>query len=145
MPKWRTIEDNSDDSTNIDSWWDKIAKETCQLNLENWQDLMNNDEISFQRKFKDAYLENCKDWLVKLDDFLEKDDVWLSILESKEKMFGEIEERDEAILSAIDARRYKIFKTIDWSMVNDEIEEAHTSDTSEPDSAESTENLMDDE
>ena len=52
-------------------------------------------------------------------------------METKSKIFEDLSEDDEALLSAIDTRKYKIFKTIDWNLVESDIKDTDGSDVEE--------------
>ena len=104
---------------------------------------MSKNSLMFQKQFKDVFLEICKENVVQLRDFIENDEVWNSILDTRDKIYQDIPEEDEAILTAIDTRKYKIFKTIDWSMVKSELEDDSASEDGTQSTTELSETEMD--
>ena len=86
-----------------------------------WLELLEQDESLFQIRFKDAYLESCKIWLKKINDFIDEDETWNAIEEARSRINETINDNDEALLAAIDIRKYKIFKTIDWNAIESDI------------------------
>jgi uncharacterized Zn-finger protein len=113
--------DDSSELEQPESWWDDIVQDTYQMNISNWKILSNTDTLLLKKNFQEAFLENCKKWLAKLHDFVETDGVWSAILDTKDKVNKDIDDEDEALLSAIDTRRYKIYKVIDWENVLSQI------------------------
>ena len=119
--KYNATSDEDPDSDN--SMWNKILRLSYDDNKEFWFRLLSKDKTQFRLKFKEAFLEQCKTSLDLIDDFVENDETWASILETKSKLYDMVEENDdEALLSAIDARKYKIYKLIDWQKVEDDIQ-----------------------
>ena len=119
--KYNATSDKDPDSDN--SMWNKILRSSYDDNKEFWFRLLSKDKTQFRLKFKEAFLEQCKTSLDLIDDFVENDETWASILETKSKLYDMVEENDdEALLSAIDARKYKIYKLIDWQKVEDDIQ-----------------------
>lgn len=119
--KYNATSDEDPDSDN--SMWNKILRSSYDDNKEFWFRLLSKDKTQFRLKFKEAFLEQCKTSLDLIDDFVENDETWASILETKSKLYDMVEENDdEALLSAIDARKYKIYKLIDWQKVEDDIQ-----------------------
>ena len=57
------------------SYWDYIVKETVVDNIDVWQKLVKKDQATFQRRFKESYLEDCKSWLIRLRNFEENDHI----------------------------------------------------------------------
>lgn len=129
-----------------ESIWGNIQRVTYSENKEYWHQLLNEDETQFRLKFKDSFLEACKTWLSQIYEFMEEDETWASIIETKSRIQDNIEENDEALLSAMDMRKYKIFKTIDWNKVETEVNEDNDSDETEEDEEENDEdNYHDDD
>ena len=119
--------DSNSDTNQDDTMWDKILRITYAGNKQFWSQLLFQDEIEFQLKFKEAYLEQCKRWLALFNDFIAQDETWTSLMDTKTKLYDSVEgDEEEALFSAIDARRYKIFKMIDWDKVEADIH--HDSD-----------------
>ena len=111
------------ETTQNDSIWDQIIRMTYANNSSFWNGLLIQDKEQFQLKFKESFLEKCKTWLNTINDFVENDETWAAVMETKSKLYETVEEDDEeALLSAIDARRYKLFKLIGWEKVEADLE-----------------------
>ena len=104
---------NSDEVT----LWDNILQHTCNSNKSLWQKLFSENDPSFEIRFSEAYIESCKYWLKKIDEFIEDDDVWGAIGESRSRLNETIDDMDESLMAAIDIRKYKIYTTINWQHV----------------------------
>ena len=116
--------DSMSNTNQGNSMWDKIQRLTYVGNKNVWYQLLSQDKVQFQLKFKEAYLEHCKTWLSVFNDFIGEDETWASLMETKSKIYENVEgDEDEALLSAVDARRYKIFKLIDWDKLEADIEQ----------------------
>ena len=116
--------DSNSDTNEDETMWDKILRVTYAGNKQFWSQLLSQDEIEFQLKFKEAYLEQCKRWLALFNDFIAQDETWTSLMDTKTKLYDSVEgDKEEALFSAIDARRYKIFKMIDWDKVEADIQQ----------------------
>lgn len=111
--------------------WDRIQSLTCSMKKEFWSKLLAEDETLFRMQFKEYFIEACKTQLYKIHDFTENDQTWNSLMETKSQVFEETSEDDEAFFSAIDKRKYKLLKTIDWTRVEAEL--ADSSDGSDAD------------
>ena len=117
------------ETTQNNSIWDQIVRMTYAKNTSFWNRLLTQDKEQFQLKFKESFLEKCKTWLNTLNEFVEDDETWGAVMETKSKLYETVEEDDqEALLSAIDARRYKIFKLIDWENVEADLEDSKSDD-----------------
>ena len=118
--------------------WDKILQETITAdNKDIWYQLLKQDDTAiFKLKFQEFFLEKCKTWLNIINNFVENNKTWASLMDTKSKLYDTVEgNEDEAMLSAIDVRRYKLFKSIDWDKVQGDIE---------PNSDNSDDELIDD-
>jgi hypothetical protein len=66
-----------------------------------------------------VFLKKCKSWFLCLADFFESDATWTCIKNTKERVaerwtgLGE----GEALMSAIDKRRYKLYGLIPWTYI----------------------------
>ena len=56
-------------------------------------------------------------------------------METKAKLYEDVSEDDEALFSAIDKRKYKLLKTIDWDQVESELMGDDSSEASDTDDA----------
>ena len=52
---------------------------------------------------------------------MDEDETWNAIEEARSRINETIEDNDEALLAAIDIRKFKIFKTIDWNAIEMDI------------------------
>ena len=52
-------------------------------------------------------------------------------METKTRINATIGESNEALLSAVDARRYKLFKVIDWGKIEADLTDKSSSDSSD--------------
>ena len=112
------------DPSKHESMWDKILRMTYAEDKDFWYRLLNENKIQFQLKFKESFIEHCKIWLGVFNEFIENDDTWGSLMETKSKLYETVEEDDEeSLFCAIDARRYKLFKLIDWGRIESAISE----------------------
>ena len=117
-----TENDSNSDTDVADSMWDKIQLLTYADNKDFWYQLLTQDKTQFKLKFKEAYLEHCKTWLNSIHAFVEEDETWASLMDTKSKIYETVEgNEDEALFSAVDARRYKLFKLIDWDRLEVDI------------------------
>lgn len=107
----------------LDSIWDRIAKMTWSNNKDFWYKQLSKDPMIFRMKFKECFIETCKTMLTDINDFVENDETWNTLMETKTKLYEDISENDEALLSAIDTRKYKLLKTIDWVQVEAELQD----------------------
>ena len=100
----------------VDSMWNRIQQMTYGGNKDVWCQLKSQDILQFKLNFKEAYLEHCKIWLCLFNEFTEKEETWVSLMEIKSKIYEYVkEDADEVLFLAVDARRNKIFKLIDWN------------------------------
>lgn len=99
-----------------DTLWDKIALFTCDSDEDFWSQLLVNKK-EFKIRFNDHYIESCKKWLSFFHDFMEEDETWDALLSTREKLCETIDDREEALLAAIDTRKHKILDTINWDRV----------------------------
>ena len=128
------MSDNESDSnsTAYHTIWDNIQTRTIRSNRNLWLALLDQEKSLFQIRFKDAYLEACKVWLKTIIDFINEDETWNAIEEAQSRINETINDIDEALLAAIDIRKYKIFQTIDWdALESDILEDQHFSNTDE--------------
>lgn len=112
-----------DENTTANGIWDQLQRITWSGNKEFWYKLLSTEKKLFRMKFKECFIETCRNQLANLSDFIENDETWNALMETKSKIFEDLSEDDEALLSAIDTRKYRIFKTIDWSIVEADIQE----------------------
>ncbi len=94
--------------------WDKIMWETYVENKENLATL---DKTKLKEKFKKYFLVKVKEWLPMLQDFMENDRIKAAIWGTKETVASDSSDEEEDILVAVDQRKYKIWKIIDWDIV----------------------------
>lgn len=119
-----------EDQQKLISMWDKIQRATLSKNKEFWSKIWNEDKHLFRIRFKEYFIDVCKDWLQSFNDFIENDDIWQSLMETKTKVLDDVSDQDdEALLSAIDMRKYKLLKVIDWGQLEQELEEESESDS----------------
>ncbi len=108
--------------------WDKIMWETYVENKENLATL---DKTKLKEKFKKYFLVKVKEWLPMLQDFMENDRIKAAIWGTKETVASDSSDEEEDILVAVDQRKYKIWKIIDWDIVENwfaEEEEEYTNE-----------------
>ncbi len=108
--------------------WDKIMWETYVENKENLATL---DKTKLKEKFKKYFLVKVKEWLPMLQDFMENDRIKAAIWGTKETVASDSSDEEEDILVAVDQRKYKIWKIIDWNIVENwftEEEEEYTNE-----------------
>ena len=133
----KSIEVDDDDNASLDehteSMWNKIQRLTWSNNKDFWSKLLNEDKARFQLRFKEQFIESCKTWFTIFSEFIDNDEIWLALMESKGKIYDNVEEEDEALLSAIDLRKYKLLKAIDWKQVETDLEADPASDAEEND------------
>jgi len=114
------------------SMWDQIQNKSFVAKEKYWIDLFQQDKTQFQIKFKENYLENCKQHLSTINDFIQDDETWNAIVETKDKfLVNSSDNEDEALLLAVDQRRYKVYKQINWHALEDEMETVDASDEEE--------------
>ena len=104
-----------------DTIWDRIQRGTWTNNNDYWLKLLNEDRTLFRMRFKDFFIESCKRQLYLFHQFIENDETWSSLMETKSQLYEEISEDDESFFSAVDKRKYKLLKTIDWEKVESEL------------------------
>jgi hypothetical protein len=122
--EWISLPDNDMD---LDSMIgvtvsEKNAQSTAITNKNRFDKAYRQHREHFKRKFCDAFLYSVKDWLLELDDFIKNDSYWEAIVDTRAQR-SDSDSDDEALLAAIDKRKYKIFKAINWEMVKDVMEE----------------------
>ena len=115
-----TASDNPSGVTD-DTIWDRIQRGTWTNNNDYWLKLLNEDRTLFRMRFKDFFIESCKRQLYLFHQFIENDETWSSLMETKSQLYEEISEDDESFFSAVDKRKYKLLKTIDWEKVESEL------------------------
>jgi hypothetical protein len=117
---WISLPGNDVDSnsTHGRTVWEKIAQATANANKGRLLKAYQQDRSHFKRKFSDAYLYRVKDWLVELDDFVKNDVYWESIEDTRVHGSDSDDSDEEALLSAIDKRKYRIYKAINWDIVD---------------------------
>ena len=121
----------SSTSLNDDTMWDRIQRVTWSANQEFWSKLLNEDKMLFRIRFKEYFIEACKTQLYVFHDFIENDETWNSLMETKSQIYEDISEDDEAFFSAVDKRKYKLLKTINWEQVEAELLDEDSSDGSD--------------
>ncbi len=100
------------------SVWNMIVKAAWDERLRKYAD----DEARFRQKFQAAFLEKAKELLPKLQEFFDSDETWLAISSTSERLLKTVEDESEALLAAMDERKYKIFKEIDWEMAKAQVD-----------------------
>ncbi len=98
----------------LETVWDKIMWETYVENKENLATL---DKTKLKEKFKKYFLVKVKEWLPMLQDFMENDRIKAAIWGTKEMVASDSNDEEEDIIVAVDQRKYKIWKIIDWDIV----------------------------
>ncbi len=101
--------------------WDRIQRVTWSNNKDFWVNLLNEDRTLFRMRFKEYFIESCKQQLYVFHQFIENDETWSSLMETKSHLYEEVSEDDEVFFSAVDKRKYKLLKTIDWEKVESEL------------------------
>ncbi len=109
--------DSSANSVDEITIWGKIILDTVEQNKEALREA---DSSKRKSKFKKYFIENVKVWLLQIQELWENDETKSSIWDTKEKLEGMDEE--EAVLTAIDQRKYKILKLIKWDEIDDLID-----------------------
>ncbi len=100
------------------SVWNMIVKATWDERLRKYAD----NEARFKQKFQEAFLEKAKELLPKLQEFFDCDETWLAISRSSERLLKTVEDESEALLAAMDERKYKMFKEIDWEVAKSHLD-----------------------
>ena len=83
--------DSNSDTNHVESKWEKIQRLTYNDNKDFWYQLLSQDKVQFQLKFKEAYLEHCKTWLSLFNDFISGDETWASLMDTKSKIYETVE------------------------------------------------------
>ena len=116
--------------------WDQVLIKTYADNAAKLDKYLDCGDVSkFKAKFKQLYLETAREWLRMVYRFWHNDDVkdsiWISMADNEDEM-----EEEEALDIAVDFRKYKIWKTIDWNRVRDIVadDEEDVSEVGEDDS-----------
>ncbi len=99
------------------SVWNMILKATWDERLNKYA----NDEARFKQKFKVAFLEKAKELLPILQEFFDSDETWLAISSTRERLLKTVEDESEALLAAMDERKYTVFKEIDWELAKSQL------------------------
>ena len=107
-------EDQDPETTNGDMW-DIMIADTAEKHSEQLKSVLH-DTDSFKRKFQKYFLENSRKWLHKMHDFFENDTLREKLWQIMENI-DDAEDVTEALNIAIDQKKYKILKLIDWSQV----------------------------
>lgn len=118
--------------------WNKILVYICSERRHYWRQLLSKDQTEFKIKFKEHFFAKCQEKLLELFMFIETDDTWskiVALIDDSDKDG----EPDEAFLSALDARKYKVLKQIDWNKVKSELNDY--TDDEETDREDDTETL----
>ncbi len=110
--------DSSENSVGEITIWSKIILDTVEQNKEALREA---DSSKRKSKFKKYFIENVKVWLLQIQELWENDETKSSIWDTKEKLEGMDDE--EAVLTAIDQRKYKLLKHIKWDVIDDMIDE----------------------
>ena len=119
---------DSDTSDEIsETIWDKIVFHTFNANKEKL--IGYSDWKKLRHKFKNMFLENVKYWIPMINDFMESDELKAAIWDTKDS--NPDMDEDEAILFAIEKRKYKLFKIIDWDYIRDLVHEEMDEDEEE--------------
>ena len=111
------VTDDQVETPNEESVWDRVQRLTYDGNIDYWSNLLSTDPSYFRLRFKDSFIESCRTWLTTINDFVENDETWNALMDTKSNLFQELPEDDEALLSAIDKRKYKLLKRIDWEQL----------------------------
>ena len=101
--------------------WDRIQRVTWSNNQNLWVNLLNEDRTLFRMRFEEYFIESCNQQLYVFHQFIENDETWSSLMETKSQIYEDVSEDDEAFFSAVDKRKYKLLKTIDWGKVESEL------------------------
>ena len=112
-----------------ESIWDRVQRLTFDGNIEYWSNLLSTDPVIFRLRFKESFIESCRTWLTSINDFVENDETWNALMDTKSNLFQELPEDDEALLSAIDKRKYKLLKRIDWEQLEADLLEDSTDES----------------
>lgn len=112
--------------------WNRIQLVTYYDNKDSWKTMFYQNKQNFQMRFKEHFIEACKNWLSMMSDFMENDETWSALMDTKSKLYQLTEDDQEALLSAIDSRKYKLIKRIDWDRLETNLAE-DSSDVSDVD------------
>ena len=124
--------DSQGDTDVTESIWDRMISLTYNRNPTFWRNLLAKDQTQFRIKFKKSFLETSKSWLSLINAFVEDDEAWATIMETKAKLLDTVDgDECEGLLCAIDARRYKLFKLIDWETLEERTNTSVQTDESE--------------
>jgi hypothetical protein len=103
--------------------WDAILNDTYESHP-SLMDRSGGDSMVFKELFQLAFLGKCKRWFLCFREFLENDDTWACIMDTKEKMerrkgFG----YEEALMNATDERKYILYDLIPWKDIQSKYDE----------------------
>jgi hypothetical protein len=103
--------------------WDAILNDTYESHP-TLMERSGGDSMMFKELFQLAFLGKCKRWFLCFRWFLENDDTWARIMETKEKMerrkgFGD----EEALMNATDERKYILYDLIPWQHIQSKYDE----------------------
>ncbi len=105
----------ADDSTLEDDIWDVILDDTVKQYNDQLQKHIEDADV-LKRKFEKYFFENARKWVSKLYNFYEQDEVFGKILEFI-KNVDHADDDEEALNLAVDNKKYKLLKVIDWARV----------------------------
>ncbi len=115
--------DSSENSVEETTIWSRIVLDTVEQNKEALREA---DSSKRKSKFKKCFMENVKPWLVQIQEFWENDETKSSIWDTKEKL--ENMDDEEAVLAAIDQRKYKLLRLIKWDVIDELIDSGEDDD-----------------
>ncbi len=115
--------DSSENSVEETTIWSRIILDTVEQNKEALREA---DSSKRKSKFKKCFMENVKPWLVQIQEFWENDETKSSIWDTKEKL--ENMDDEEAVLAAIDQRKYKLLRLIKWDVIDELIDSGEDDD-----------------
>lgn len=95
--------------------WDIIVQDTVEKHEHALKRMANNPDL-FKKRFHKYFLENARQWLLKLHDFYEHDALRHRLWEVMEQM-DHADDSQEALNMAIDQKKYKLINVIDWNHV----------------------------
>ncbi len=110
--------------------------ETIWDRIQRMSKLLIEDKLLFRMRFKECFIESCKHHLYLFYEFIENDEIWNVLMETNSQFFEETTEDDEAFFLAVDKRKYKLLKTIDWEQIESDLKDDESSETSETENSE---------
>ena len=98
-----------------DDMWEVILDDTVHQYNEQLQQYADN-VVMLKKKFEKYFFENVRTWIHKLYNFYEYDEVFGKLVEYV-KNLDHADDDEEALNLAVDNKKYRILKVVDWTRV----------------------------